>query len=351
MKKCQKTLFLSLIVGIFFVGTAFGDDANTLLDQPGKKMALLSLGLQVNDDGSISLQRNYDGSYQEYGVYVSEPLKMDEYFNSLMCSFVGDQNEDAGFDIYIRVSSDGYNWTSWMPARFEENSVLPFEAYYIQYKVELFTTDMTQSPSFSTFSAIYDNIPVHMMDILDEYQPFEFSQVKSAPKPPVVSREKWGAAAPGSYKAHTPKRIVLHHAWRPNISQYKGASTIKGIQRYHQVDNGWADIGYHFLIGPDGVIYQGRPETVVGAHCPPNVNWVGICMIGDFDPNMDKLPQVTRESLMDLMVWLSSYYKISPNELFGHRDFSTKTCPGEDIYRQHGAFKAEIAEALKALAN
>ena len=30
-----------------------------------------------------------------------------------------------------------------------------------------------------------------------------------------------------------PKATVLHHCWRPNAAQYRGLSTIQGVQRTH----------------------------------------------------------------------------------------------------------------------
>jgi N-acetylmuramoyl-L-alanine amidase len=47
--------------------------------------------------------------------------------------------------------------------------------------------------------------------------------------------------------------------------------------------NGWLDIGYNFVVGEDGNVYEGRGWTRVGAHA---VNWnsrsIGIAVIGDF---------------------------------------------------------------------
>ena len=39
------------------------------------------------------------------------------------------------------------------------------------------------------------------------------------------------------------------------------------IQDFHMDDRGWWDIGYNFLIGQDGRIYEGRGFSVQGAHC------------------------------------------------------------------------------------
>ena len=45
----------------------------------------------------------------------------------------------------------------------------------------------------------------------------------------------------------------------------------------------WSDIGYNFLIGGDGRVYEGRGWGVQGAHTYGyNSIAVGICYIGDF---------------------------------------------------------------------
>lgn len=47
--------------------------------------------------------------------------------------------------------------------------------------------------------------------------------------------------------------------------------------------NHWDDIGYNFLAGEDGNIYEGRGWGIKGAHSPSyNAISLGICLIGDF---------------------------------------------------------------------
>lgn len=46
---------------------------------------------------------------------------------------------------------------------------------------------------------------------------------------------------------------------------------------------GWADIGYNFLVGEDGNVYEGRGWSLVGAHCVGyNSKSIGISVIGDY---------------------------------------------------------------------
>ena len=47
--------------------------------------------------------------------------------------------------------------------------------------------------------------------------------------------------------------------------------------------NNWSDIGYNFLVGEDGNVYEGRGWSKRGAHAPTyNAESIGICVIGDF---------------------------------------------------------------------
>lgn len=47
--------------------------------------------------------------------------------------------------------------------------------------------------------------------------------------------------------------------------------------------NKWSDIGYNFLVGEDGLVYEGRGWGKRGAHCPKfNPKSIGICVIGNF---------------------------------------------------------------------
>jgi len=43
---------------------------------------------------------------------------------------------------------------------------------------------------------------------------------------------------------------------------------VQSIQRSHQTANGWADIGYHFLVGENGKVYEGRGWNREAAHSP-----------------------------------------------------------------------------------
>lgn len=162
----------------------------------------------------------------------------------------------------------------------------------------------------------------------------------------LIHRDEWGPNhVPVARPTHKPCRIVVHHSYSPDSSQFKGDDTIRAISKHHTVNNGWADIAYHYLISPDGSkIYEGRPAFQIGAHCggtPPagisrnfgNTGSIGICLIGDYDHE-----PVNPEGLRTLAVLIADLcerYDIKLTDIYGHCEAWTKppkTCPGKNLF-------------------
>ena len=127
--------------------------------------------------------------------------------------------------------------------------------------------------------------------------------------------------------------IVIHHAGFPDGDK---DSSAEEIHKFHQEVNGWAGIGYHYVIRKDGRIEQGRKPLAVGAHAyQHNKNSVGICVAGNFD--LVKVPSVQMDSLKLLTAWLCQRYKLDPMQkgvIVGHRDLNDTACPGDNLYRR-----------------
>ena len=168
-------------------------------------------------------------------------------------------------------------------------------------------------------------------------------QSGTVPKPVVISREDWGADPPdGQYSNHPYyDKLTLHHAAccsAENIEE--GLEQVKWIQYFHQNGRGWMDIGYHFLVDRAGNIYQGRPETVLGAHVGgANTGNIGVCLLGCYHPPEDNCYQTmtdeSRDALVKLYGWISDTYGQDPGALLGHRDyFGTTACPGNNVWNE-----------------
>ncbi|XP_052799959.1 MAM and LDL-receptor class A domain-containing protein 1-like [Mya arenaria] len=98
----------------------------------------------------------------------------------------------------------------------------------------------------------------------------------------------------------------------------------------------WADIGYSFLIGGDGNVYEGRGWKFVGAHTY-GYNRVSsaAAFIGNFT---SLLPNAKAIKAVDILIECGVHRgKIKPSyTLLGHRDAkkSDTKCPGDALYRE-----------------
>lgn len=119
--------------------------------------------------------------------------------------------------------------------------------------------------------------------------------------------------------------LVVHHSALPP------SQGPRAIQALHMDQRGWADVGYHFVVGPSGDIYEGRDLHVRGRHVSgANTGTVGICLMGNFaggSPPPD--PQLA--ALDRLVAYLAGAYEMG--YIAGHSDFDAGTqCPGSALY-------------------
>lgn len=115
--------------------------------------------------------------------------------------------------------------------------------------------------------------------------------------------------------------IVLHHAAAANCSA-------EDIHRWH-LANGWAGIGYHFLVRKDGKIYRGRPIDAVGAHTyGRNTDCIGICFEGNFEN--EQMADKQKQAGIELVSYLLTVYP-SITEITKHMDHNATACPGKNF--------------------
>lgn len=329
MKRLRRVCLLALLVA-FFVP------------------AMVSATVDVADV-QITGNPDFIVSDSTYGQFESEIMKMDKAVNNLIIAVDMEKAEKAMVRSYARFKYANTNrWTSYLAfdAEYHFSAIDPVSECQLMFIVRDPERGKTTVKSFSIQGNYLEESKMQWF----MQKPAPFQSKAAWAKPTVLARSAWGARpAKSAYTPHVPQRLIVHHSYLPNQASYKGASTIRGIQNYHMDDpkTSWADIGYHFLIGPDGVIYQGRPENVVGAHCSPNTNSVGVCVIGDYDDNKDQLNPKIEESLLNLLSWLASTYKINPEvNLYGHCDFAPKSCPGAVIYKKLPQYKAQILKNI-----
>ncbi|MEI2612174.1 MAG: peptidoglycan recognition family protein [Candidatus Promineifilaceae bacterium] len=161
----------------------------------------------------------------------------------------------------------------------------------------------------------------------------------------IISREVWGARRPnhqateergffhsrrnqgGWLVYEQPLVQVLHTVVIHHSALDPQRFGVREIQRLHQEQNGWADIGYHFVVAGEGQCYAARPLTVRGVHVrAANTGTVGLVLLGNFEDHPPAPAQL--DTLDRLLVYLTEHYT-GITHLAGHGDFNEETvCPG-----------------------
>src|SRR3712207_4826335 len=81
-----------------------------------------------------------------------------------------------------------------------------------------------------------------------------------------MSRTAWGnpqgeEAPDAPPRFRTATHLVVHHTAQSNTltsSEPNWAARVRATWSFHTYSRGWGDIGYNWLIDPNGVIYAGR---------------------------------------------------------------------------------------------
>ena len=119
-----------------------------------------------------------------------------------------------------------------------------------------------------------------------------------------------------------PKKVILHCSASPNYKQL----TVEQIDKMHRA-RGWSQVGYHWIVYPNGELMPGRAERVVGAHTKgKNTHSLGICLIGT-----DRFTEEQVEGLIELYDDFYKRYDIDYDAWWGHYQFANKICPGIDM--------------------
>lgn len=120
--------------------------------------------------------------------------------------------------------------------------------------------------------------------------------------------------------------IVLHCT----ATREGQAQTVEQIRAEHK-RQGWADIGYHYVVTIDGQLHLGRDVDIAGAHVSGhNQNSIGIAYVGGLENNpkktyaqlqaKDTRTDAQKATLLSLLMDLRRLYPYA--KIVGHRDLS-----------------------------
>lgn len=126
--------------------------------------------------------------------------------------------------------------------------------------------------------------------------------------------------------------IIVHCTATPDGRDIS-VDTIRG---WH-IGQGWKDIGYHWVVGLDGVPRPGRPEAQVGSHVAGhNTGTLGVVYVGgvatDGKTPKDTRTAAQRAGLLTIVRALIARYP-TITKVTGHNQYAAKACPSFDVRR------------------
>ena len=179
----------------------------------------------------------------------------------------------------------------------------------------------------------------------------EVATLESLP-PLIRNSERAGGAEMRLRIPHKITHVTLHHTGdsRPLLHADSAVFRLRGIQRWGASDRNWWDVPYHFLLGLDGEIFEGRDYRFMGetnTTYDPAGHFL-ISVIGNYSAQEPTPAQLN--SIADLMAWALDEFDLPLEKIGGHYNYADTGCPGTNL-RKHledGTFRRMVAERLKA---
>lgn len=157
----------------------------------------------------------------------------------------------------------------------------------------------------------------------------------------IISRREWTNVQPNMSLINPMNgvnRITVHHDGMPPVTLRAKSEVARRLEQIREAhvgrhDDGgrnWADIGYHYIIDPQGRVWEGRPIRFQGAHVHNNNEHnLGIMVLGNFDEQ-----KPTPEALATLDAFLADRMRgcrVSLDRVLTHQEINPTACPGKNL--------------------
>ena len=167
----------------------------------------------------------------------------------------------------------------------------------------------------------------------------------------IIPRSGWNANEPREFKKHDLVRITIHHEGTKFEMKDDAAKHIRNVQVWGMgKDRNWVDIPYHFLLAPDGTIYEGRDVHTVGetnTEYDPTGHLL-ISLLGNYEEQ--EINQKQLDALVNLIAYSCKKYNLPYETIASHKDYSAQTsCPGKNLYKylENGYIKSSVKKLLE----
>ena len=363
--------------------------SNTEAGRPDRAVLLPPTPSDIPSVGPLA------GEEAGYG-YVSPATGTPRPFTHLLLRWEGAVPPEARLELELRVSADGQQWSPWGAAGEDEDLWQPedgeqvhwsqiiaagFEARFWQVRARFAPAPDGALPDLRRIEV--NTVDARFGPSAPLPEASDTATSAQAGRPPVVSRTAWGnpdgqgSRVPPAY--YPVRHMIVHHTADSNSlsgSQQTWADRVRAIWSFHTFTRGWGDIGYHYLIDPNGVIYEGRAggDDAVGFHDTGNYGSMGVALIGTYSAAAPS--NASLDSLINLLAWKAEQKGVDPlgrsyyygcaisrycspfnasaviNHIAGHRSVTPghTTCPGDRLDALLPTIRQRVRDRLSDVA-
>lgn len=367
--------FLALFVALFIILTSVllldSVFANEKADTKANFVTLLSDSFS---DDSLFL---YSAKEADNLTEVILPVHNSDFsFSGLGLKWQLKEENTWPFNVYVKTDRADWQLVNIMSEKGKDSSYTYSEPIFINgdnITIKIVSEELLsqiQNP-FTKLDLVYFNTeqpPLNFSNIYRKVTSVNNNNLQ------IISREEWGANEDYRFwepEYSTPKAFVIHHTAGGDGAD-DPASTVRGIYYWHAVVLGWGDIGYNYLVDPQGNIYEGRAggDGAIGAHTYNNeedVNYndgtIGVSVLGcyeneandcyivnEYNENIQKaLTDLIAAKSADLDISLAGERSLLGKDIYsvvGHKDLDSTLCPGNILEEQLPNIMAVASEKL-----
>jgi hypothetical protein len=353
---------------------------------------------RVNDVAPHAFQSlpTIAGANDQGVVQQTPPQTAPEPFTDVLVRWHANEPAGSQFRVELRVSNDNATWTDWVylePDTQLSDGPQWSNIFYVDlarfYQIRTTAhggTDGTQPTltDLDVHTLFVPDLPVAEPHTTLADIAASGATTNALPRPAYVSRTAWGNPngedapdAPPEFRTAT--HLVVHHTADANslgTREPNWASRVRAIWSYHTHSLGWGDIGYNWLIDPNGVIYAGRAGSTdtttdaVGFHDAANYGSMGVSVLGTYSTVAPTA--AAQASLVNVLAWKAqqrgidlfgkAYYEgcakstycfahktgvIVPT-LAGHRQVMATACPGDAFMAIMPTIRQRVVDKIRS---
>lgn len=272
---------------------------------------------------------------QTAGAFISAPFRAEFALNAAGAVWDAELVEGTSLTLELRARStppEGdpeAGWGAWLPlasgdarsaARGSEGAfatpdvvALPPTSQYLQLRVTL-------GSSVPRASAVLEQVAVSYLSTAAQpavfaaglpRRPILFGQQTLTARPSAIARADWAGRAEAAQPARRDPRGVIVHQVDAAVSPSSSLDFVRALAAYQIGVLGWEDLSYHYLIDPEGNLFEGRlggPTSAV-SRMSGGGTAVHVALIAP----RDGPPSPTAQGvLVSLLAWLGQAYDIPP---------------------------------------